>query len=454
MSQTPRDYSLVNPGEAHDVATNARRLGVLYTVVVEQSRLLGRWIPRTPELPEKLALGAMVFEDAEAAFVLEERLRELRVSDEEIEALRRRTAPALKALEGTDDPSAFLSALVRVVKPALVGDLRRHIDAAPPYVDDPTVRILTRVISEQERHIAKGLSLLADREIGWAAHEELERTVRAGLWDLRADGGGLSEGDHVGRDPIVIARPAWPAAVAQLAYEEEAPPYPEDFDGSMRRCVHDLVFSEVEALDIFANYLYAFANTQFPWQFHYEASRIAWDEARHVELLLNVLERYGSAVGEFPAKAPGFEESLRQDSVLQKIILLNVIAEGEVSTDTQTQHRDAFRELGDELSATLKDYEMADEVIHGRFGLRWARWLSDRTGESYEEAYERAFASLEEFKDQYAADGAPSAIPLLRLGLDDTGEKREINVEAKKLIGFSDEEIARMREKMATAGES
>jgi hypothetical protein len=454
MSQVPRDYSLVNPGEVHDVVTNARRVGVLYTVAVELSRLLAAWIPRTPELPEKLAMGMMVFEDAEAAHALQNRLRELRLADAEIDTLRRRTADALKALEATSDPAAFLSALVRVVKPALVADLRRHIDSAPPYVDDPTVRILTRVIAEQERHIAKGLSLLADREIGWTAHEDFERTVRAGLWQLRADDGRLRDGDYVGREPREIARPAWPAAVTQLAYDDEGPAYPEDYDGAMRRCVHDLVFSEVEALDIFAHYLYAFANTEFPWQFHYEAARIAWDEARHVELLLNVLERYGSTVGEFPAKAPGFEEYVRQDSVLQKIIMLNVIAEGEVSTDTQTQHRDAFRELGDGLSATLKDYEMADEVIHGRFGLRWARWIAERTGESYEEAYTRAFASLEEFKDQYAPDGAPSSIPLIRLGLDETGDKRAVNLEAKRLIGFSDEEIARLSEQVGSVTES
>jgi uncharacterized ferritin-like protein (DUF455 family) len=454
MSQAPRDYSLVNPGEVHDVVTNAQRLGVLYTVTVELARLIGGWIPRTPELPEKLALGVMVFEDAEAAALLENRLHELRLSAEETDRLRRRTAHALKALETTDDPSAFLSGLVRVVKPALVADLRRHIEAAPPYVDDPTVRILARVIEDQERHIAKGLTLLADREIGWTAYDELERAVRAGLWELRAAGGGLQEGDYVGRDPYTIERPAWPAAVTQLAYEDPAPPYPQDFDGAMRRCVHDLVFSELEALDNFAHYLYAFADTDFPWQFHHEAARIAWDEARHVELLLNVLERYDGTVGEFPAKAPGFEEYLKQDGLLEKIIMLNVIAEGEVSTDTQTQHRDAFRELGDELSATLKDYEMADEVIHGRFGVRWAHWLADRTGESYEEAHKRAYNSLEEFKGQHDAEGGPSPIPLLRLGVDETGSKRVMNLEAKKLIGFSDEEIARLREQAGSVTES
>ena len=43
-------------------------------------------------------------------------------------------------------------------------------------------------------------------------------------------------------------------------------------------------------------------------------------------------------------------------------MMVNVIAEGEYSTDTQTQHREAFKQLGDDLSALLKDYEMVQRV--------------------------------------------------------------------------------------------
>ena len=449
MSHGPRNYSLVDPGDVHDVATNAQRLGVLFSVSVELSRLIGGWIPRSPELPEKLALGKLTFEDADAAAALETRLRELRLSEGEVEALRRRTSPALLALERAESGHAFLAGLVRVIKPAFVADLQRHIDGAPPYVDEPTVRILRRVIAEQEQHIAKGLSMLADRGVGWTDHLELENELRGGLWDTRAEGGNLVTGEFVGREPITLDQPLWPAAVRQLAYEDPGPAYPSDFDGAMRRCVHDLIFSEVEALDIFGHYVYAFADTEFPWEFHRAAARIAWDEARHVELLLDVLERYDGTVGEFPAKAPGYDEYRRQDSIVEKLIMVNVIAEGEVSTDTQTQHRDAFRELGDELSATLKDYEMADEVVHGRFGLVWSRWLADRTGEDWSAAYQRAFQALEEFKGQHDDEGGDSPIPLIRLGADETGSKRVMNVEAKRLAGFTDEEIERMRAQSA-----
>jgi len=441
VSQSVKRYTRVEPDRMHDVRQNAHRLGVLYTVEVEVARLVGGWIPRIPEHAEKLALGKILYEDADHARALEQRLLELMVAPATLDDLRRRSAPGLVALEGVESPERFLSLLFRVVKPALLADLKRHLDGCPPYVDEPTVRILERVIAEEEEHVATGLALLADRGIGWAGTGTEEA-----LWDLFVPDGGLTAGTFVGADPVPLASPDWPASVEKLPAETSMPAYPGDYDGAMRRCIHDLVFSETEALDIFGRYVYEFS--ELPWQFHFESARIAWDEARHVELLLNVLERYGGRVGEFPAKAPGYEEFVREPTPLRKILMVNVIAEGEVSTDTQTQHREAFRQLGDELSALLKDYETADEVVHGQFGVKWSRWLAEQTGEDYEEQLAAARRSLEEFKSSHDDEGADAGIPLVRLGADETGSRRLVNVAAKRLLGYTDEEI----EEMTTAG--
>lgn len=441
------DYVTATPGRVHDVESNARRLGFLYSLEVGISRLIGSWILRAPELPEKLLLARVLFEDADHALSLESRMRELRVPEEAFSAMRQRTCRAFKVLEETTDAEAFSAALLRVVKPALVAEYTKHVMAAPPYVDDPTVRILRRTILEEQEHIARGLALLSERGTTWDSHLAIEAEVRASLWNLDAEHGGLQVGEFVGREPLSISRPAWPAQVEHLPYRMAMPPYPDSFDEAMQRLAHDLVFSETEALDIFGRYVYEFQ--EFPWQFSQEAARIAWDEARHVELLLNVLERYGGHVGQFPAKSPGYEEYVSQPTTIEKIIMVNVIAEGEVSTDTQTQHRDSFRELGDDLSAILKDYEMADEVSHGRYGLRWAQWLVENTDADYDAAYVKARASLEEFKSMHDDEGSESPIPLVRLGIDETGPRRKVNLEAKKLVGFSDEEIARLEDEAA-----
>jgi uncharacterized ferritin-like protein (DUF455 family) len=443
MQQLVKQYRRVRPEHFHDVKENARHLAVLYTVEVELARLVGGWIVRMPTLAEKMMLGKVCFEDAEHAGRLETRIGELRLSSSDIERLRTRTFPAALTLERTADPYDFLAGLFRVVKPALLADLRRHLDAAPPYVDEPTVRILRQVIADEEDQIAAGLAALADRGYAGPKEAQLETRLREGLWAFDQADGGFWENEFVGRERVPAPRPTWPPEVQLLDYEQAMPAYPTDFDGAMQRCAHDLVFSEVEALDLFGQYVYLFS--QFPWDFHREAARIAWDEARHVELLMNVLERYGGRVGQFPAKAPGYEEFYRTEGVMEQLIQVNVISEGEVSTDTQTQHRDAFRQMGDELSAILKDYEMADEVVHGRFGLKWSHWLAEQTGQDYEAAYKRAQASVEAFKAEYAEEGAgESPIPLVRIGLDETPDKRRVNTTAKRLAGFSQEEIDRM----------
>lgn len=435
MTAMAKNYRRTSPGMLHDVRENARKVAILYTVEVELTRLVGAWIARTPELPEKLSLSRVLYEDADHARLLGQRLLELRVAETRLEALRRRTAPAFKWLETLDDPDEFFDQIFRVVKPALLADYRRHLDAAPPYVDEPSVRLMCQIVREEEEHLASGLALLAERRRARCA------PLTAPLWDLDAEDGGFIAEEWVGREPLELHSPVWPAVVEKLSSEEPMPAYPEDFEEAMRRCVHDLVFSETEALDIFGRYAYELSD-EMPWQFTFESARIAWDEARHVELLLNVLERYGGEIGAFPAKAPGYEEYVRQPTTLEKLIMVNVIAEGEVSTDTQTQHREAFRQLGDDLSALLKDYEMADEVSHGQFGLRWARWLAEENGQDYAEAFASAHRALEEFKSSHDAEGEPSPIPFVRLGVDETGSGRLVNVSAKRLVGFSEEEIA------------
>lgn len=437
MEGVAKNYTRRNPTELHDVRENARKLMILYTAEVEIARLTGLWIPKVREIPEKLFLGQMLYEDAEHALWIEKRLEELRIAPAKIADLRRRTTPMFQQLEATDDPDAFLRAMFLVIKPTLLADYQRHLEACPPYVDDPSVRFLKRVIADEQIHVAKGLSLIASRKNAGSG-----KAIDGDLWTLDTKDGNYVAGTFTGETPVAQKRPNWPEEVEHLPAEAPMPLYPGTFEGDMQRVAHDLVFSELEAAEIFARYVYEYH--QCPWLFHYEAARIAWDECRHVELLLNVLDRYGGHVGQFPAKAPGFEEFMHLQSPVERMIMVSVIAEGEVSTDTQTQHREAFRQMGDGFSALLKDYEMADEVSHGQFGERWARTFCEQMGEDYDTAYQRAHEALKRFKAQHPEAEGESAIPLVRLGADEAGDKRTVNLTAKRLLGYSDEKIAEL----------
>jgi hypothetical protein len=107
--------------------------------------------------------------------------------------------------------------------------------------------------------------------------------------------------------------------------------------------------------------------------------------------------------------------------------------------------------MGDELSALLKDYEMADEVSHGRFGERWAKQLAAMMGVEYEHAFDRARTALNSFKAKHPEAEGDSTIPLVRLGTDEGGSRRRVNATAKRLLGYSEEQITRLVEESGGA---
>ena len=58
-------------------------------------------------------------------------------------------------------------------------------------------------------------------------------------------------------------------------------------------------------------------------------------------------------------------------------------------------------------------------------------------------AYANAHAALERFKARHPDAEGETAIPLVRLGTDASGEKRTISVTAKRLLGSSEDRIRR-----------
>ena len=104
MAHTTKNYRRVEPDHIHDVRSNALGLGGLYSIEVELARLIGQWIARFPEFPEKLSLAEIVYEEAVHAQMLEDRLLELRTNEDDLVHLRSRTAPVFLHLEQLDDP--------------------------------------------------------------------------------------------------------------------------------------------------------------------------------------------------------------------------------------------------------------------------------------------------------------------------------------------------------------
>ncbi len=74
-----------------------------------------------------------------------------------------------------------------------------------------------------------------------------------------------------------------------------AMPYEDDF---LKSRMHGICAGEFQAMEAAGRTLYDFPDA--PWEFQLDMARQVWDESRHAEIYMKLLEYVGSYYGEFP----------------------------------------------------------------------------------------------------------------------------------------------------------
>lgn len=121
--------------------------------------MLARWVPTTPEMEVKLVLGSHIWYMAQHADALGRRTHELRL------ALQHSIPPVqeylsfLDELGGVTETPKRLSGMYDVMLPALGSRLRSYLERTDHLMDAPTVRILERLLDEDQRMIREGREL-------------------------------------------------------------------------------------------------------------------------------------------------------------------------------------------------------------------------------------------------------------------------------------------------------
>jgi hypothetical protein len=123
---------------------------------------LARWTPRTPELEAKILFGRHIWEFAQHADILGQRTAELRAG---LHYTRRPVAAYASVLENAAELTQTASR-VGVVYDAIVPDLVRRYRAvlaeSDPIVDQPSVRLIERILGDLDRLAVERRELLAD----------------------------------------------------------------------------------------------------------------------------------------------------------------------------------------------------------------------------------------------------------------------------------------------------
>ena len=183
----------------YDVEAVARRVRNFRYAEEWIMMILGGWLATVPELPVKTGLGRIIWETAQAADKLGNRLPELRCGTRSVsasEAPNEGFAAFVRSVAEPESPALTiekLSGVFDVFLPHLAETYARTAAETDPIADAPTIKILEESLGDTKRHIAWGREVL-DALCEGAPEAERRRSRRAALEaELRACGGVTGE---------------------------------------------------------------------------------------------------------------------------------------------------------------------------------------------------------------------------------------------------------------------
>ncbi len=397
-------------GGRFDVKENSRRLANYRYLEVQLMEMLAGWSHTTAQLAFKATFGYHVFDHAQAAEMLGERLEQLRSYSERQDPSSNEFAHLCEDIWNLEDTGDRLVAVYRVLEPQLVSAYVYHADATDEMTDAPTVRVLRRLAAIDQSHIAWGQvvleSLLTSPEARKRAFE-----LQAGLEARLVECGGVT-GQGVEAHWLAFhsakeeARPPKRAArgrggvyrfgkrsPARAHSVVEAPFWfsdkPEDFQAAytaadewsregFRHKFHQLLYGEVETTDRMGKMIAEFPD--FPWRLRMELAHQMWDEARHIEIVAKACEEeLGATLGYGPWPLTWWWMQNETDPV-RRISVTNGWAERNLMS-TLREWKIQAEKRGYERIAELADYLQADELTHVKLATHWVPELTnDRPG--------------------------------------------------------------------------
>jgi uncharacterized ferritin-like protein (DUF455 family) len=218
--------------------------------------------------------------------------------------------------------------------------------------------------------------------------------------------------------------------VGELKIEQGLPPFPGLASrDQMRDRVHGILVGELQAMEGAGRTVFDFPDA--PWEFTLDMARQVWDESRHVEIYLGLLEHLGGYVGEFPETTILWRCACAEDAAA-RVAGVNRGLEG-LACDVFNQLVHIARKLDDPILERSVDFVLADEITHVRMGSRWLNELTRGDAERRRKAIEFQDSIDERFNLGGARQDGEHELVAISIAKD-----------ARKLAGFTDEEIERL----------
>jgi uncharacterized ferritin-like protein (DUF455 family) len=222
-----------------------------------------------------------------------------------------------------------------------------------------------------------------------------------------------------------------PRAVADLRVEQGLSTFPDlTTPDSIRDRIHGIMVGELQAMEGAGRTVYDFPDA--PWEFTMDMARQVWDESRHVEIYLALIDHLGGYVGEFPETTILWRCACAEDAAA-RVAGVNRGLEG-LACDVFNQLIHVAKKIGDPVIERAVDFVLADEITHVRMG---SRWLNELTRDDPERR-RRAIEFQDSIDERFNLGG------VRREADADSEVGIAITRETRRLAGFTDEEIDRL----------
>jgi uncharacterized ferritin-like protein (DUF455 family) len=235
--------------------------------------------------------------------------------------------------------------------------------------------------------------------------------------------------DQLAREEHILYIPG--AKISEIRAEQDLPPMalPTTDADFLQSRMHGICVGEIEAMEGAGRTVCDFEDV--PWEFTLDMARQVWDESRHTEIYERLLRHVQSTLGEYPESRILWECACAEDPAA-RVAGVNRGLEG-LACDVFAQLVQLAQKLGDPIIERAVDFVLADEITHVRMGSTWMRKLT----EDDPARRQMALDFQHHIDELFNFGGARQDGPADQVAIS-------ISREARKLAGFTDEEIDRL----------
>ena len=155
------------------VNDRARAVGTFRFIEVKLMELVAAWTPTSPEMEVKVMFGRHIYDFAQHADALGKRTFELRQKEHYTLPADAAYVALLQRVSQLQGTAERVSALYQTVLPGLVRRYESYISATDPILDEPTIVIMQRIVTDSKRQSEQGRALLKELGMAPAVHTPL-----------------------------------------------------------------------------------------------------------------------------------------------------------------------------------------------------------------------------------------------------------------------------------------